>query len=191
MLSSSAIRNHVFAVCVAFAVLGSVSSVPTQDDAPSVSAGPGFGLGSVLWTVLDDCFDESAEPVALCLKSKALTALDRALSKPAVAIADGVTLAARAGKSLADPQTERADRAALDAAKDTGHKSALLDDMLVSRMDKLVSTRTIVLDGLTGQEGEGKLKRLHFTYLYRTGGTLDIFQYDFFSVYDNKQKKIT
>lgn len=107
--------------------------------------------------MLDDCLGDAAEPAAVCLKSKALTALDRALGKPAVTLVDGVTLTARAGKSLAvaDQQADRADRAALDAAPDADTKNALLDDMLASRVDRLVSTRTIVLDG-AGQEGRKK-----------------------------------
>jgi len=119
--------------------------------------------------VLDDCFGDgggpSADPAAVCLKSKALTALDRALGKPTVTVAEGVTLTARAGKSLAvDPQAERADRAALEAATDADSKNALLDDMLASRMDRLMSTRTIVLDG-AGQEGERIRRALCVTYV--------------------------
>jgi len=114
------------------------------------------GFGAVLWSVLDDCFGD-ADSATVCLKSKALTALDRALGKPAVTLADGVTLTARAGKSLAvDPQADRADRTALDAAPDADSKNALLDDMLASRMERLMSTRTIVLDG-ADQEGETTL----------------------------------
>lgn len=144
-------------VCVALAVTGFAATVPTQqpqrDDAPPSSA----GYGAVLWSVLDDCFDDSDEPATVCLKSKALTALDRALAKPTLAITDGVTLSARTGKSLpVDVQAEKADRAALDAAEDSDKKNALLDEMLASRMDRLMSTRTIVLDGAANQEGELK-----------------------------------
>lgn len=143
-------------VCVALAVSGFAAAVPApqpqqpqREDAPS-----SIGYGAVLWSVLDDCFDDSDEPATVCLKSKALTALDRALAKPTVAIADGVALSARAGKSLpTDVQAEKADRAVLDATKDSDKKNALLDEMLASRMDRLMSTRTIVLDGATGEEG--------------------------------------
>jgi len=145
-------------VCVALAVFGLAASVPVeqqqqpQQQRQEDGAGSA-GFGTVLWSVLDDCFD-TAEPATVCLKSKALTALDRALGKPSVTVADGVILAARAGKSLAvDPQADRADRAALDAAPDADSKNALLDDMLANRMDRLMSTRTIVLDGVD-QEGE-------------------------------------
>ncbi|VVC37917.1 Protein of unknown function DUF1676 [Cinara cedri] len=154
---SSAVFRRVSFVCAAVALAtaaGLASASPAQQQ--QEDAGGAAGLGTVLWSVLDNCFDpDSTEPAAVCLKLKALTALDRALAKPNVAIVDGVSLAARAGKSLTEPHTEKADRAALDAAKDPEHKNALLDDMLVGRMDKLVSTRTIVLDG---QEGRGKKK---------------------------------
>jgi hypothetical protein len=146
--------------CVALAVFGLAASVPVeqqpqqqrQEDGGAASG----GFGTVLWSVLDDCFGDgdAATPATVCLKSKALTALDRALGKSAITVTDGLTLTARAGKSLSvDPQAERADRAALDAAPDADAKNALLDDMLASRMDRLMSTRTIVLDG-AGQEGE-------------------------------------
>ncbi|XP_026818596.1 uncharacterized protein LOC113557333 [Rhopalosiphum maidis] len=141
-------------VCVSLAVSASAASVPAAQQQRQED-----GFGSVLWSVLDDCFfgdGDAATPATVCLKTKALTALDRALGKPAVTVAEGVTLAARAGKSLAvDPQAERADRAALDAAPDADAKNALLDDMLASRMDRLMSTRTIVMDG-AGQEGRKK-----------------------------------
>lgn len=146
-------------VCVAFAIFGVGSSVPMQQQSIEDTGVPSTAgrLGSILWTVLDDCFgggdDDSTEPATLCLKSKALTALDRALSKPTLAIADGVALSARSGKSLVDPQTEKADRAALDSAKDSGHKSALLDNMIANRLDQLMSTRTIVLEESGTQEG--------------------------------------
>jgi len=148
-------------VCVALAVFGLAASVPVEQQQRRQEDGAvSAGFGTVLWSVLDDCFGDgdAAEPVTVCLKSKALTALDRALGKPAVTLADGVTLTARAGKSLAvDPQADRADRAALDAAPDADSKNALLDDMLASRMDRLMSTRTIVLDG-AGQEGERRVE---------------------------------
>ncbi|XP_025195709.1 uncharacterized protein LOC112594910 [Melanaphis sacchari] len=145
--------------CVSLAAFVSAASVPAAQQPPQQQRQED-GFGVVLWSVLDDCFfgdDDTTTPATVCLKSKALTALDRALSKPAVTLADGVTLAARAGKSLqaVDPQAERADRAALDAAPDADAKNALLDDMLANRMDSLMSTRTIVLDG-AGQEGRKK-----------------------------------
>ncbi|KAL4100795.1 hypothetical protein QTP88_020824 [Uroleucon formosanum] len=154
----------ISSVCVALTVFGLATSVPLEQQQPQQQQqrqedGAGSaGFGTVLWSVLDDCFgdSEAAEPATVCLKSKALTALDRALGKPAVTVAEGVLLTARAGKSLAvDPQADRADRAALDAAPDADSKNALLDDMLASRMDRLMSTRTIVLDG-AGQEGRKK-----------------------------------
>uniref|UniRef100_A0A2S2QRN0 Uncharacterized protein n=1 Tax=Sipha flava TaxID=143950 RepID=A0A2S2QRN0_9HEMI len=152
-----------FTFALAFAVFGLASSAPDlqqqQHRAEEGSSSTG-GLGMVLWSVLDDCFgDESDGSAAICLKSKALTALDRALSKPTVVVAEGVSLSARAGKSLlVDPQTEKADRAALDAVKDSDRKSAMLNDMLIDRMDRLMSSRTIVLDGSVDQEGRGKKK---------------------------------
>lgn len=105
---------------------------------------------------MDDCFDEdSDQPAAMCLKSKALTAMDRVLSKPAVTVVNGLTLSARSGKSLSvDVQAAKNDRAALDATKDSDQKNALLDDMLFNRMEQIVSTRTIVMDGPNGEEGE-------------------------------------
>jgi len=141
-------------VCVSLAVFGSTASVPQKPQQQQQRQEDGFG--TVLWSVLDDCFGDvtSAVPTIVCLKSKALTALDRALGKSAVTLTEGVTLAARAGKSLAvDPQADRADRVALDAAPDADSKNAMLDDMLANRMDRLMSTRTIVLDGVD-QEGE-------------------------------------
>lgn len=167
--SSSAVFRRVSFVCAAVALVNAAVpayAVPAQqhrEDGGGASAAA--GLGAVLWSVLDNCFDpDSTEPAAVCLKSKALTAMDRALAKPTVVIADGVSLTARVGKSLAEPSTEKDDRAALDAAKDSDHKNALLDDMLTGRMDKLISTRTIVLDG---QEGETVVTRhLHFIHFY-------------------------
>lgn len=148
----------VYLVC-AFAlaaVFGIASSVPLQQTEHEAAATAG-GLGSVLWSVLEDCLggDDSTEPATVCLKSKALTALDRALSKPTVTVADGLVLSARAGKSLmmVDPQAEKADRAALDAVKDSDRKNAMLDDMLASRMDRLMSSRSIVLEGSATEEG--------------------------------------
>lgn len=102
---------------------------------------------------MDDCFDESLEPVPVCLKTKAVIALDRALTKPTTAIIDDVALSIRASDSVhvTEPQPdEAADLAALDAAKDLDHKSDLLDEMLSHRMDMLVATKTIVMD----EEGE-------------------------------------
>lgn len=119
-----------------------------QEDDTSTS-----GYGTVLWSVIEDCLSDGAEPATLCFKSKALTAMDRALSKPSVTLVDGFTLSARSGKSLADSHTEQADRAALNAAKDADHKNALLDDMLAARMEKLVATRTISMDSPDAQEG--------------------------------------
>lgn len=147
--------------CIAMAVFGLASSVPTQQQKqqqqqPQEEGATG-GFSTVVWSVLDDCFggEEISESASVCLKSKALTALDRALSKPTVAITDGVSLAARTGKSLQiDQQADITDRAVLDAVKDTDQKNALLDDMLASRMDRLVSTRTIVMDTPAGQEGK-------------------------------------
>lgn len=165
MVSSPTVIRRVPLVCAAAvaaavvccAVIAPVSSLP----APAQLQQPqkqDVGIGAVLWSVLDGCFDvDSTEPTAVCLKSRALTALDRAIAKPTVTIADGVSLASRAGRSLADPSTEKADRAALDAAKDPDHKSALLNDMLVDRMAVLMSTKSIVLDGLTEQEGEFRI----------------------------------
>lgn len=147
-------------VCVAAFVLGSAAAaaVPAATQQQQEQQEDGGGLGTVLWSVLDDCYGGSGDPV-VCLKTRALTALDRALVRPTIVLTDGVSLAARAGKAmqsspLADPQTERADRAALDAADGPERKNALLDDMLVSRLDRLMSTRTIVLDGPVGEEGE-------------------------------------
>jgi len=156
--------TYVFAlsfVCVASAaIVAAATAVPPQQE-----DGGSTGFGTVLWSVLDDCFSgDAADAATVCLKSKALTALDRALGKPALTVVDGVTLTARAGKSLqaVDPQADRADRAALDAAPDADSKSALLDDMLASRMDRLMSTRTIVLDGAAGQEGELRRNCVYF-----------------------------
>lgn len=152
MTSSSAVRfSRVLFLCaiaVAACSVRLVSSVPQQED------GASSGFGTVMWSVMNGCFDsDSADPTVVCLKSKALTALDRALVQPTVAIADGVALAARDSKSLADPLTEKVDRAALEAAKDSDHKSSLLDTMLANRLNELMSTRAIVLDT---QEGENR-----------------------------------
>ncbi|XP_015378042.1 PREDICTED: uncharacterized protein LOC107172267 [Diuraphis noxia] len=155
---------YVFAlslVCViASAVIGIAASesppgqqqqqIPQQRQEDDVGS---MGLGAVLWSVLDDCYGD-VDSVTVCLKSKALTAHDRAPGKPALTSVDGVTLAFRAGKSLdVDPQADLADRAALDAAPDADSKNVLLNDMLANRIDRLMSTRTVELDG-AGQEGE-------------------------------------
>lgn len=149
------------AVCAAFfLVVGTASAVPVQQPEDGTVTGATAGFGAVLWSVLDDCVGDTAdaEPAMVCFKSKALTALDRALSKPTVTLVDGLALSVRSAKSLADPHAEQADRAALDSAKDPAHKNALLDDMLASRMDKLMTTRTIVVDG--GQEGNYRVMSL-------------------------------
>lgn len=159
-MSSSAVFRRFSLVCAAVLVTAA-AAVPAQTE-----DGAAAGLGTVLWSVLDACFDpDSTEPAAVCLKLKALTAMDRALAKPNVVIAEGVSLAARAGKSLPahEPSAEQADRAALDAARDPDHKNALLDDMLAGRVDRLMSTRTIVLDG---QEGEVYLRSRRVGYLF-------------------------
>jgi hypothetical protein len=144
---------RVFGLAAVFG--GAASAVQQQREDIAVG-----GLGTVLWTVLDDCFGDGGDETAVvCLKSKALTALDRALSKPTVTVADGLVLSARAGKSLTiDPQAEKADREALAAVKDSDRKSAMLDDMLAVRMERLMSSRSIVLDGPTDQEGEHQLR---------------------------------
>lgn len=151
---SSAVLRVSFVYVLAVGLVRAVPMQPSMQPPEDVAT---TGYTTVLWSVLNDCFDsDSAVPVTVCLKSKALTALDRALSKPTLAIADGVALSARAGKAMVfDQQAEKADRAALEAAKDADQKNALLDDMLANRMDRLVSSRTIVLDGsIADQEGE-------------------------------------
>ncbi|VVC37912.1 Hypothetical protein CINCED_3A011261 [Cinara cedri] len=149
-----------FRVTMACAVAFAVCSVRLVTAVPEMrQQQEEGGFGSVLWSVLDGCYDsDSAEPMAVCLKSKALTALDRALARPTVAIANGVALTARDSKSLGNRLTERIDRAVLDAARDSNHKSTLLDNMLASRMNEFVSTRAIVLDTLATQEGRSKKK---------------------------------
>lgn len=147
-------------ICVSFvfvlSVFGLSDAIPVQQQQqqhPKDAATAENGFATVVWSVMDECFDEdSAQPTAVCIKSKALTALDRVLSKSTVIITDGVALSARAGKSLpVDQQAEKADRAALDAAKNSDEKNALLDDMLVSRMEQIVSTRSIVMDDVEGE----------------------------------------
>lgn len=148
-------------VLCSLAVFGLVNAIPMrqqqqqqQKDNNHPAAESGFS--TVFWSVMDDCFGEdSDQPAAVCLKYKALTAMDRVLSKPTVTVVDGVALFARSGKALpVDVQAEKNDRAALDAAKDPDQKNALLDDMLFNRMEQIVSTRTIVMDGPNGEEGE-------------------------------------
>lgn len=140
-------------------IFGLAFSVPLQqqqqqpENGATATAG---GLSTALWSMLEDCLggDDLTEPTAVCLKSKALTVLDRALSKPTVTVADGLVLSARTGKSLMfDSQAEKADRAALDAAKDSNHKNDMLDDMLAARIDRLMSSRSIVLEEPVGEEG--------------------------------------
>lgn len=150
---ATAVSRRVWSVCAAIA-LAAVFLTAASSAEQQQSDG---GFGAVLWSVLDGCLDaDSAEPTVVCLKSRALTALDRALARPTVTVAEGVSLATRTGKSLpVDLQLAgKADRAALDAAKDSDHKNALLDDMLVSRLNDFVNTRSIVLDDFAGQEGE-------------------------------------
>lgn len=145
-----------FVCAVVAAMACTVLSTPTTEQQQQENGSSIGDLGSALWSVLDGCFDGySTEPVAVCLKSKALTALDRAIAKPAVVIANGVSLSSRAGRSLQiDAVAEEADRATLEAVKDSDRKSALLDDMLASRLNTLMSTKSIVLDGSDVQEGE-------------------------------------
>ncbi|VVC37910.1 Protein of unknown function DUF1676 [Cinara cedri] len=159
MCSTAAVVRRVSCVCAAVALAAVISQASASSAEQQQSAG---GLGTVLWSVLDGCLGpDSTEPTAVCLKSRALTALDRALARPTVTVAEGVSLATRAGKSLPVDllQAEKADRAALDAAKDPDHKNALLDDLLVGRLNDFVSTRSIVLDELAGEEGRSKKKQ--------------------------------
>lgn len=146
----------VCAVVVAAMAALTVSSPPAQrrasEDGPA--SGGGFGT-AVAWSAAAGCFGpDSTEPAAVCLKTRALTALDRAIATAAVDIVDGVTLATRVDGPPAGPSSEKADRAALDAVADPGRKNALLDRMIADRMYTLVTTKTVVLDGSVGQEGE-------------------------------------
>lgn len=156
MYSPAALTSFL---CITFSVSGLADPVPAQQQPQPpqpeqtgdvVSA----GFGTLLWSTMDDCFDESSEPISVCLKTKAVIALDRALTKPTFAIMDGVALSTRTSKSMhvvTEPKPdETADLAALDAAKDFDQKSDLLDKMLASRMDMIVDTKTIVME----DEGE-------------------------------------
>jgi len=136
--SAGIVRSFVCAATLA-AVVRSVPP-PGQQQQPSAHR-PTGGLGPVLWSALHDCLDDAAgsSAVAACLKSKALTVLDRALTS------------ARAGKST-PPVDRRAELAAVDADPDA--QNALLDGMLANRFDRLVSSRTFALDAIAGQEGE-------------------------------------
>lgn len=165
MTSSSAVRfsrvSFLCTIALAACSVRLVSSVPTV---PQQEEGASSGFSTVMWSVLNGCFDsDSADPIVVCLKSKALTALDRALVQPTLAVADGVALAARDSKSLADPLTEKVDRAALEAARDLDHKSAMLDTMLANRMNEFMSTRAIVLDT---QEGEDRWFTTHRPWFF-------------------------
>ncbi|XP_050527242.1 uncharacterized protein LOC126897572 [Daktulosphaira vitifoliae] len=154
----SVIRLSLF--CAAF---GLVIAVPMHQETTPAESSPSqiedslLGFGKVLWSVVDDCFGGvSSERPTVCLKSRALIALDRALSKPTVNIMEGVALTARTAKSVVDNSSENNDRVILESTKDVDQKDALLDDMIANRVDKLMATRTIVLDGLLGQEGRKK-----------------------------------
>lgn len=172
-MSPSIIISRSSYICIAVSIMtcsvGTVSSLPSplhqqpqqqqREDGP-VASGSTVGFGTVVWSVLTGCFDsDSTEPAAVCFKSKALTALDRTLAKSAVDIADGVSLANRVDRPLTDLPSEKADRAALDATKNPDQKLALLDSMIADRMDTLISTKSIVLGGSIGQEGEFQVVR--------------------------------
>lgn len=150
-------------VAVTAAVIGLVTAVPAEPSIQTQSetgdGGAAGGFTTVVWSVLDDCFGGDHGSATVCLKTRVLTALDRALAKPTVSVADGLTLATRVGKSLADPQADKADRAALDATNDPYQKNTLLDDMLASRLERLMTTRTVVLDSPADQEGNVWSKR--------------------------------
>lgn len=149
-------------LCAAVSLPHTVTSVPaSQLHRADDDATPGDGIGTVLWSMLDGCFDsDAAEPLIVCLKYNALTALDRTF-------ADGVPTDStrRDGRSL---QAERADRDALEAVKNSDHKSALLSDMLASRLAEFVSSRANVLYGSDLQE-EGEFsspvgtRKIYFT----------------------------
>ncbi|VVC37913.1 Protein of unknown function DUF1676 [Cinara cedri] len=164
MSSPNAGVSFICAIVVAAAcgAVGDVSSLPRQRQHPPELDG-GAGIGAALWSAVTGCLGpDSIEPAAVCFKSKALTVLDRTLAESTAAIANGVSLSCRAGRS---PQPDHslaaeADRAALNAAGDPDRKNALLDRMIADRMDALVATRTIVLqDGSVVQEGRGKKKQ--------------------------------
>lgn len=158
MSNSQVAVRFVRVAAVTATIIGLVAAVPAETH-PSLQTqsedggGGAGGFATVAWSVLDDCFGGDHGSATVCLKTRALTALDRALAKPTVSVADGLTLATRTGKSLVDPQTDKADRAALDATNDPDQKNALLDDMLASRLDRLLTTRTVVLDSPADQEG--------------------------------------
>lgn len=141
-----------FAVCAILAV-SFASAVPAQNQHQEEDGASDPGFGSVLWSVIEDCLGDGGEPASMCFKSKAVIALDRALSKPSVTLVEGLALSARSAKSLADPHAEQADHAALDATKDLDRKNTLLDDMLAVRVDRLMSTRTLIVESPDEQEG--------------------------------------
>lgn len=147
-MSSPLVR--VLFACVTL-VFGLALAMPAQNQQPQLqeeqddeSAFASYGMA--LWSVVEDCFSEISESTTVCFKSKAMTALDRALSKPTITLMNGITLSARSGKSLIDSHAEQADRAALDAVKDLDQKNALLDDMLATRVERFMSSRSIVME---------------------------------------------
>lgn len=144
-----AFRRISFLCAVAASACIGVTSTSVPAYQPPDNASPG-GFGAALWSALNGCI--VSDEVVVCLKSKALTALDRALAKPTFNIVEGVTLRARDGKSLVDPL--QADHVALVAAKDPDHKRTLLDEIFAKRLDEFVSTRTVELNGLAEHEGE-------------------------------------
>lgn len=157
-MSSFAIRAVVRVpfVC-ALAVYGLANStvVPTTTRDPEDGAAapaPGSGYATLLWSALEDCyFDvDSTELITLCLKSKALTALDRALSESNGTTVDGVAPITRAGKSLLVDVNQQSDREAMNVTRDSEHKNDLLDDMIATRLYRLVFNRPAT----AGQEGE-------------------------------------
>lgn len=135
-------------------VFGLVVSVPPSQVPGTHAAAE--GPYAVFWSALDDCFGRGGEDAAVCLKYKALIAVDRVLGDPSPVVADGVSLTARAGDSPGPddpPRTVRRDLAVVDAVRDPGRKSALLDDMLASRVEEFASA--VVTD-----DGEGEWRAL-------------------------------
>lgn len=107
-------RTLCAAVCVLHAV-GAATTVPAQPHRRQQIRRAEHDAG------------RPAEPVAAYRKSEAPDALDRALARPTVAIADAVSLGTRAGGR--SPRADGAGRATLGPAED---KSAELDDEPVS-----------------------------------------------------------
>ncbi|XP_061378238.1 uncharacterized protein LOC116765221 [Danaus plexippus] len=100
---------------------------------------------SILQKVYDDC--SAHKHVSICLKSKALTAITRAMEQDSVQLADGLSLVRQTDSPVAVAEPR------FMPGMSTEDK---LDTMLRTRFEQLLSTHTVSMDLVSEGRGRGK-----------------------------------